>query len=331
MMRSSPPSAASGAGSTTSSRSRTSISPFTRGSIIGLIGPSGAGKTTAVRLLTGSLRPTSGSVEVLGGDPTALPARTRARIGFMPQHVSLYDDLTVAENLDLVGSIYGLFWFRRRRRIRELLRWLELSDARGRRAGALSGGMRRRLQLGAALVHDPDLMFLDEPTAGIDPLVRRAIWSELKHLRDAGRTLVVTTQYVPEAEDCDRVALIAEGGLIAFDTPAELRRRAFGGQLLELETSGPVDADRLAREPAVEDVRQVGRRRLLVVAPDAASATPLVIAAVEAQGATVTSIHESRPSFDEVFARLIPEREAAPADEPDDEDAGDRPAAGAAA
>ena len=215
-----------------------------RGSIVGVIGPSGAGKTTAIRLLTGALRPTSGEAEVLGGDPTRLPAETRARIGFMPQHVSLYDDLTVGENLDFVASLYGLFLFRRRARIRALLDWLELTDARKRRAGDLSGGMRRRLQLACALVHDPELVFLDEPTAGIDPLVRQSIWRELHRLREAGRTLLITTQYVPEAEECDVVALIAEGRLIAFDTPEALRQRAFGGQLLEIarRRQGPVVA-----------------------------------------------------------------------------------------
>jgi len=294
-----------------------------KGSIIGLIGPSGAGKTTALRLLTGALRPTEGSAEVLGADPTKLPARLRARVGFMPQHVSLYDDLTVAENLDFVASLYGLFWFRRRRRIRELVEWLALTDARNRRAGALSGGMRRRLQLGAALVHDPDLVFLDEPTAGIDPLVRRGIWTELHHLRDAGRTLIITTQYVPEAEDCDLVALVAEGRLIAFAAPDELRREAYGGDLLEVETSEAVDAARLARDAAADDVRQIGPRKIQVVAPDAASATPQIIAAVEAQGGSVTSIHESRPSFDEVFARLVrrAERDAGDEGRPEDGDA----------
>ncbi len=276
-----------------------------RGSIVGVIGPSGAGKTTAIRLLTGALRPTSGEAEVLGADPTRLPAETRARIGFMPQHVSLYDDLTVGENLDFVASLYGLFLFKRRARIRALLDWLELTDARKRRAGDLSGGMRRRLQLACALVHDPELVFLDEPTAGIDPLVRQSIWRELHRLREAGRTLLITTQYVPEAEECDVVALIAEGRLIAFDTPEALRHLAFGGQLLEVETSDPVDVDRLSTHIGVEDVRRLGPRRLQVLSPDSSTIAPAVIAGVEAQGATVTSIHEARPSFDEVFALLV--------------------------
>jgi ABC-2 type transport system ATP-binding protein len=276
-----------------------------RGSIVGVIGPSGAGKTTAIRLLTGALKPTDGQAEVLGMDPTRLPAGTRARIGFMPQHVSLYDDLTVTENLDFVASLYGLFMFRRRRRISALLDWLELGDARKRRAGDLSGGMRRRLQLACALVHDPELVFLDEPTAGIDPLVRQSIWRELHRLREAGRTLLITTQYVPEAEECDAVALIAEGRLIAYDAPEALRRRAFGGQLLEVETSDPIDLNRLQTDLSVEDVRRLGPRRMQILSQDASTVAPTVVAGVEAQGATVTSIHEARPSFDEVFAILV--------------------------
>ena len=275
------------------------------GSLVGIIGPSGAGKTTTVRLLTGGLRPTSGTVRVLGEDPTRLRADTRERIGFMPQNVSLYDDLTVAENLDFVGSLFGMFLPRRRRRIKAILTWLELEDARSRRAVHLSGGMRRRLQLGCALIHDPQLVFLDEPTGGIDPIVRHAIWTELRRLRDAGRTLIVTTQIVTEAEECDTVALITQGRLVAHAAPEELRREAFGGELLEVETSGMVDAERLGQLPGIDDVRQVTPRRLVFVARDAASATPAVISAVETTGVSVTSIQTTRPSFDEVFVRLV--------------------------
>jgi ABC-2 type transport system ATP-binding protein len=275
------------------------------GSLVGVIGPSGAGKTTAVRLLTGGLRPTTGSVQVLGENPTNLRSETRERIGFMPQQVSLYEDLTVTENLDFVASLFGSGLFERRRRIRQVLDWLDLTEARGRRASALSGGMQRRLQLGCALVHDPELVFLDEPTAGIDPLLRQTIWNELRRLRDAGRTLFVTTQYLPEAEECDDVALIAGGHLVAFAPPDELRRRAFGGELLEVETEGVLDATGIEREPLIDDVRQLGPRRLLVVTSDAAGATPAVVAAVESAGGAVTSIGESRPSFDEVFAQLV--------------------------
>jgi ABC-2 type transport system ATP-binding protein len=198
-----------------------------------------------------------------------------------------------------------MFLPRRRRRIKAILDWLELEDARSRHAVHLSGGMRRRLQLGCALIHDPQLVFLDEPTGGIDPIVRQAIWTELRRLRDAGRTLLVTTQIVTEAEECDTVALISGGRLVAHAAPEALRREAFGGELLEVETSGMVDAERLGRLPGIDEVRQVTPRLLVIVARDAASATPAVVSAVEATGVSVTSIQTKRPSFDEVFVRLV--------------------------
>ena len=150
---------------------------------------------------------------MLGEDPRSFRRQTRERIGYMPQQFTLYPDLTARENVDFVASLFGMLWRTRHRRTREVLQLVELWDVRGRRAGRLSGGMQRRLELACALVHDPDLLFLDEPTAGIDPILRAKVWEELHRLRDAGRTLLVTTQYVNEAEACDTVALIAGGRL----------------------------------------------------------------------------------------------------------------------
>jgi ABC-2 type transport system ATP-binding protein len=280
------------------------------GQLVGVIGPSGAGKTTAVRILTGAIRPSAGTARVLGEDPTRLSPHTRERIGFMPQHLALYEDLTASENLDFVASLFGLLWFRRRRRIREILKLFELWDARSRRAGDLSGGMQRRVQLAAALVHDPDLVFLDEPTAGIDPILRQTIWTELRRRRDRGTTLLVTTQLIVEAEECDSVALIAEGRVAAFAPPEELRRQAFGGEVLEVETEGILDGAALASDAIVGSVRQVGPRTVHIVVEDAASAIPPIIEAVEATGATVASIREFRPSFDQVFAALVQDARA---------------------
>jgi ABC-2 type transport system ATP-binding protein len=280
------------------------------GRIVGVIGPSGAGKTTAIRLMTGVLRPTEGTLRILGADPTTLSSRTRERIGLMPQHSTLYEDLTAFENLDFVASLFGLFYPRRRRRMRETLTTLDLWDARHRRAGDLSGGMQRRLQLAASLVHEPDLLFLDEPTAGIDPLLRQAIWTELEGLRDSGRTLIVTTQYVGEAEQCDDVALIAEGRLVAFAPPDELRRAAYGGEIVEVETSGIIDASRLAESEHVHDVIQVGPRTLHLTTADAATATPTIMEAIEQAGGSVAAIREYRPTFDDVFAKLVSQARA---------------------
>ena len=275
------------------------------GSLVGVIGPSGAGKTTAIRILTGGLRPTTGTARVMGEDPVHLRATTRERIGFMPQNVSLYDELTVVENLDFVASVFGMFLPRRRRRIRAILDWLDLEPARSRRASELSGGMRRRLQLGCALVHDPDLVFLDEPTGGIDPIVRQSIWAELRRLRDTGRSLIVTTQIVSEAEECDVVALISEGRLVALAPPEELRRHAFGGDVVDVETTEGIDAAEFGRLDEVTRAEQVGPTRVRIIAPDAATATPAVVEAVRARGDTVSSVQTPRHSFDEVFVMLV--------------------------
>jgi ABC-2 type transport system ATP-binding protein len=276
-----------------------------QGAILGLIGPSGSGKTTTVRLLTGALSPTSGEVRVLGEDPVRFKRRTRERIGYMPQSFTLYPDLTARENVDFVASLFGMLWPRRRRRTREVLELVELWEVRRRRASALSGGMQRRLELAGALVHDPALLFLDEPTAGIDPLLRSRIWDELHRLRDAGRTLLVTTQYVNEAEACDRVALISDGHLIALAEPDALRRQAFGGDIVEIETTGPVDRSLVTGLPFVRRVDLVGTSSLRVSVDDAATAMPDMVEALGRGGVEVSSARDSRPSFDEVFALLV--------------------------
>jgi ABC-2 type transport system ATP-binding protein len=275
------------------------------GTILGLIGPSGSGKTTTIRMITGSLAPSAGEVLVLGEAPARFDRQTRERIGYMPQRFILYPDLTVRENVDFVASLFGVLPFRRRRRTRQVLGLLDLWSVRGRRAGKLSGGMQRRLELACALVHEPRLLVLDEPTAGVDPLLRRTIWDELHRLRDRGVTALVTTQYVTEAEECDSVALIADGSVIAMGTPEELRRQALGGEVIELETKTTFDASALATTPRVERIQQTGLREFLVVVDDAGAATPEIVEAVEAAGGEVESVREYRPNFEEVFTRLV--------------------------
>ncbi|CAN5515162.1 ABC transporter ATP-binding protein [soil metagenome] len=275
------------------------------GTILGIIGPSGAGKTTTVRMLTGALAPTEGRVRVLGEDPRRFRRQTRERIGYMPQQFTLYADLTARENVDFVASLFGMLWRTRHRRTREVLELVDLWDVRGRRAGALSGGMQRRLELASALVHAPDLLFLDEPTAGIDPLLRGRIWEELHRLRDVGRTLLLTTQHVNEAESCDSVALIAGGRLIALAPPDELRRMAVGGDAVEVETTSMFDGSALAGLPIVRGVEQIDPRHLRVTVDDAAIALPDVVDAVRERGGEVASASEVRPSFDTIFATLV--------------------------
>ncbi len=281
------------------------------GAIVGLIGPSGSGKTTIVRMLTGTLEPTFGRIRVLGQEPRRFSRRTRERIGYVPQLFVLYPELTAAENLSFVASLFGVTWWRKRRRIREVLQLVELWDARNRRARDLSGGMQRRLVLASALVHQPRVLFVDEPTAGIDPILRQTIWDELRRLRDSGHTLLVTTQYVGEAEYCDHVALLSRGRLIALAEPERMRRDVIGGEAIEVETARAVDPDVLAGVPGIHAVRQDAPRRLRVIADDAGAATPRVIEAIRAHGGSVVSASEYRPSFDEVFTELIARQAAA--------------------
>ncbi|MFN2483906.1 MAG: ATP-binding cassette domain-containing protein [Candidatus Limnocylindria bacterium] len=273
--------------------------------IVGLIGPSGSGKTTVVRMLTGTLRPTAGAIRVLGEDPRRFRRRTRERVGYVPQLFVLYPDLSVAENLSFVASLFGVLWWRKRRRIREVLELVELWDVRHRRASDLSGGMQRRLVLASALVHEPKVLFVDEPTAGIDPILRQTIWDELRRLRDSGHTLLVTTQYVGEAEYCDTVALLSQGQLIAYAEPDEMRRSVVGGEALLVETARVVEPETLTPVGGVTAVEQTGPRTLVVRAEDASKTGPDIVEAIARAGNEVVAMSEHRPSFDDVFAALV--------------------------
>ena len=275
------------------------------GTILGIIGPSGSGKTTTIRVITGAIAPEHGEARVLGEDPREFRRRTRERIGYMPQLFVLYPDLTARENVDFVAATFGLLGGTRRRRVDEVLQLVDLWDARDRRASQMSGGMQRRLALACALVHEPILLILDEPTAGIDPILRQRVWDELNRLRQEGVTLLVTTQYVTEAEYCDTVALISSGELVAFGAPEDLRRQALGGEVIEIHTAKPFEAGSLGVLDGVVEVRQTGPRELLVIAEDAGRAGPQVADAVDEAGGDVEYSREYRPTFDEVFTALV--------------------------
>jgi ABC-2 type transport system ATP-binding protein len=276
-----------------------------QGTLLGIIGPSGSGKTTTIRTITGAIRPRHGSVRVLGEEPHKFRRQTREQIGYMPQLFVLYPELTARENVEFVASLFGMLWRRRRRRTEEVLRLVDLWDARNRRASHLSGGMQRRLELACSLVHEPSLLVLDEPTAGIDPLLRTQVWDELGRLRREGVTTVITTQYVSEAEYCDGVALISTGQLIAHAAPEDLRRQALGGDVIEVVTTRDFDVRSLPDLEGVVDVRQHGPRELLVVAEEAGLASPRVIDAITGAGGDVEYSREYRPTFDEVFAAIV--------------------------
>ena len=291
-----------------------------RGTILGVIGPSGSGKSTLIRMLTGTLEPTQGELSVLGEQPRKFKRRTREKLGYMPQHFVLYEDLTARENLSFVASLFGMLWPRRGRRVKRMLQILELWDARDRRARHLSGGMQRRLELACALVHDPLLLFVDEPTAGLDPMLRQKIWTEFRRLRDAGRTLVVTTQIVSEAAYCDSVAVLFTGRLIALAPPDELRRQTLGGDVLQLKTAAAFDTLSLEQVPGVREVRPRTPREFLVVVDDAATALMRLVEAIQSAGGTVVASNEFRPSFDEIFSTLVTQAEQGPTSTPTEVD-----------
>jgi len=203
-----------------------------RGEVFGLLGPNGSGKTTTIRMLCGLLEPSEGSATVAGVDVRAAPERVKTQIGYMSQRFGLYEDLTVAENLEFYGGIYGLTGTVRRDRITQVVDFLGIGGRVGQLAGQLSGGWKQRLALGCALLHRPPVLFLDEPTAGVDPAARRNFWRAIHDLAHGGTTVLVTTHYMDEAERCDRLGMMSLGHLIALGTPAEVARQV-GGQTLE--------------------------------------------------------------------------------------------------
>ena len=210
-----------------------------RSSIFGFIGPSGSGKTTTVRLLTGVYTPTSGEVTVFDRNPASFTQGERARLGYMPQLFVMYPNLSVWENVNFAASLYGMSLFHRKR-VEEVLTFVELFEHRSKLARNISGGMQRRLSLASTLVHDPQLLFLDEPTAGIDPVLRYKFWEHFRELKDQGRTIFITTQYVSEADNCDLVGVQNNGKLMLVDTPQGIRHHAYGGDMVDLRTAQPI-------------------------------------------------------------------------------------------
>jgi ABC-2 type transport system ATP-binding protein len=278
------------------------------GVIFGFIGPSGCGKTTTIRLMTGIYAPTSGTVTVFGQDPQHFSPANRARLGYMPQQFVLYPNLSVWENMNFAASLYGMSWGRGRR-LREMLQFVELDEHRHKLARSISGGMQRRLALAATLAHDPQVLFLDEPTAGIDPVLRRKMWDYFGELKGRQRTLFVTTQYVGEAAYCDLVGVMSEGRLLMVETPEGLRHRAFGGEAVDMEASRPFDYATVAqvrRLPFVTGpVQVVGETTLRLVVDDAGTAIPELTEWAQAQNLPLNSIEVYAAPLDDVFVELV--------------------------
>jgi ABC-2 type transport system ATP-binding protein len=279
-----------------------------RGTIFGFVGPSGCGKTTTVRLLTGFYKPTSGSLSVLGKNPADFSKSDREKIGYLIQQFVLYPQLTVWENLNFAASFYGVGVFRWRH-LNKLLDFVELAGDKRKLAKDLSGGMKRRLSLAATLVHKPELLFLDEPTAGIDPILRQKFWDYFKQLQTDGHSLFITTQYVGEAAFCDLVGVMYEGRLLMIETPEGLRRKAYGGDVIGIRTNEEISFEhrqQLERLPFVHGkVKIISDQEVEVIVDDATTAVTLLLEWFQAQNMTVAMIEKKLPSFDNVFIRLI--------------------------
>jgi ABC-2 type transport system ATP-binding protein len=280
-----------------------------RGTIFGFVGPSGCGKTTTIRLLTGVHKPTSGNVTVLGKDPYEFSKSDREKIGYLIQNFVLYPELTVWENLNFAASFYGVGLFGRGKRFNRLLEFVDLKEDRNKLAGALSGGMKRRLSLAATLVHNPELLFLDEPTAGIDPILRRKFWDYFKELQNEGHTLFVTTQYVGEAAYCDLVGVMYDGKLLMVETPENLRKKAFGGEIVSIKTSEYIRFEsrkKLESLPFVHGkIHMIGDQELEIIVDEASTAIPALIEACRAERINIETIEEILPPYDDVFVKLI--------------------------
>ncbi len=277
------------------------------GEIFGFLGPNGAGKTTTVRILCGLMAPTSGKATVVGHDVVREPEEVKQRIGYMPQSYGLYDDLTVEENLNFFGGVYRVPPDERRKRVDEILQLVRLEEFRKQFSGQLSGGMKRRLSLAVSLIHNPELLILDEPTAGIDPPLRRVFWKYFRHLNQLGVTFFINTHYMDEAELCDRLALINYGRLVAVGTPTELKRKAIGGERIELVTVD--EAKAISILEGAEYVREIsasdGIVRLIV--DEASSVIPKLASFLKERGLEVLQIRQSQPSLEDVFIKLVQE------------------------
>jgi ABC-2 type transport system ATP-binding protein len=272
-----------------------------RGQIFGFLGPNGAGKTTTIRVLLGLLRPTSGEARVLGFDVARQPEEVRKRIGYMSQRFSLYNDLTVSENLDFYGRTYGVRGERLRRRKQFAVEMAGLVGRERELTRNLSGGWKQRLALGAAILHEPEMLFLDEPTAGVDPISRRAFWGLLYQLAEGGTTIFVTTHYMDEAEHCQALAFIHGGRIIAEGSPEEIKRLQMRGQVLEIDCDRPDVAIGVLRGLGLfEEVALYGAQ-IHVVAQGVVEHRGRIEQALAEAGIAVRAVDLIAPSLEDVF------------------------------
>ena len=298
-----------------------------RGEIFGFLGPNGAGKSTTIRILCGLLTPTSGRAFVGGIDVAVNPEEARRNIGYMSQKFSLYDDLTVEQNIDFYSGMYGIPKDRRGERKRYVLEMAGLTERRGALTGVLSGGWKQRLALGCAILHNPPVLFLDEPTSGVDPMARQTFWALIREMAREGHTVFVSTHYMDEAEYCCRLALMYRGRVIALGTPGELRAGLDTRTLLRLDTPDPLETMRaLEQLPGVQDVAvfggglhvsHVNQPNHLNHLNNADAGSGNMAAAIRARLAErnipIRRLEKITPSLEDVFVALIEAEERNPA------------------
>jgi ABC-2 type transport system ATP-binding protein len=281
-----------------------------RGEVFGWLGPNGAGKTTTIRMMLGLITPSSGKLSVLGFNPVTQAKTMQAHVGYMSQLFTLYNDLTARENIRFYARVYGLKRADQARRQEEILQMAGLEGREDTLTANLSGGWKQRLALGCAIVHNPQVVFLDEPTAGVDPISRREFWGLIYAMAKKGTTVLVTTHYMDEAELCQRVGFINQGRLVAVGTPEELKQNRMHGQVLEISTPDPDQAIRLLKEAQargslpLEEVALYGAQ-IHVVVPKAETYRRPVRKLLEAGQVRVNSLEWIVPTLEDVFISTI--------------------------
>jgi ABC-2 type transport system ATP-binding protein len=276
-----------------------------RGEVFGVLGPNGAGKSTTIRMLCGLLLPSGGRGTVVGFDIEREAEQIKQRIGYMTQRFSLYEDLSVFENLWFFAGIYGLPRKRRRARVEEVIERIGLGDRRKQLTGTLSGGWKQRVALASATIHEPPLLFLDEPTAGVDPVSRREFWDQIHRIAAEGTTVLLTTHYMDEAERCHRLAFIFRGRVLDVGTPSEIvERRKLG--IVEIDVERSTEAATVLRAtPGVDAVAHYGN--MLRVAARTLEPEPLVRGALDAHGIAIRTLRTARPSVEDAFVTMVGE------------------------
>jgi ABC-2 type transport system ATP-binding protein len=280
------------------------------GEVFGWLGPNGAGKTTTIRILLGLLKPTSGSTFALGLNSATQTKAMHAQVGYMTQQFTLYNDLTAWQNIRFYGGVYGLSVAQLRERIPEIIRMAGLEGREAALTSTLSGGWKQRLALGCAIVHRPKVVFLDEPTAGVDPISRREFWELIYAMANDGVTVLVTTHYMDEAELCQRIGFISQGRLVALDTPGRLKQTHMHGQVLEISASHPEQALRLLKSAGqrgqipLDQVALYGAQ-IHAVVPDAQAYKEVIRNLLTAENVRVQSLEWIVPTLEDVFISSV--------------------------